>query len=287
MRPENSIPAGACNLAIIPRIEGVVFLARSVGLNLHLEGRRVVVIGAGRSIGRAIAEAFAAEGASVAICARSADQVTEVVQSLAAGGSKAFGAPVDVRETSQVEAFIATVADKFGGIDILVSNASAMAFAGGEEDWRAMLEVDLLGAVRSFDAAQNFLLASAAQHGDAAFVIISSASAIETNGPGAYGAIKAALIHYAKGIAREQAPKGVRCNVVSPGMVFTEEGAWGRVKVEKPELFAEMLGRNPMGRMATADEIAASVVFLASPRSSYTSGAHLVVDGAKPARVNF
>jgi len=256
-------------------------------MDLGINGKRVVVIGGGRSIGRAIAEAFASEGASVALCARSSDQVNDTVTALKVKGATALGAAVDVKDGAQVAGFVEAAAAAFEGIDVLVSNASAMAFTRGEEDWRAMVEVDLLGAVRSFDAAKPFLLASAETHGDAAFVVISSASAIETNGPAPYGAIKAALIHYAKGVARENAPKKLRCNVVSPGMVFTEDGAWGRMKVDNPTLYAEMLGRNPMRRMATADEIAASVVFLASPRSAFTSGAHLVIDGAKPARVNF
>jgi 3-oxoacyl-[acyl-carrier protein] reductase len=99
--------------------------------------------------------------------------------------------------------------------------------------------------------------------------------------------MKAAQIHFAKGVAREGAPKKVRCNVVSPGTVFFEDGVWGKVKAGMPAFFEQMLQRNPTGRMATPEEVAAATVFLASPRSAFTTGVNLVVDGAISRRANF
>ena len=99
--------------------------------------------------------------------------------------------------------------------------------------------------------------------------------------------MKAAQIHFAKGVARQGAPKKVRCNVVSPGTVFFEGGVWGNVKQGAPAFFEQMLKRNPTGRMATPEEIAAATVFLASPRSAFTTGINMLVDGGISQRVNF
>ena len=170
---------------------------------------------------------------------------------------------------------------------MLVSNASALVQGNGEDAWKAMFDIDMMGAVRSFEAAKPFLEAAAAKSGDAAFVITSSISAAETDDPNCYGAMKAALIHWAKGVARQNAAKKVRCNVVSPGTVFFEGGVWGNVKQGAPAFFDTMLKRNPTGRMATPEEIAAATVFLASPRSGFTTGSNLVVDGAISRRANF
>lgn len=256
-------------------------------MDLQLQGKSVVVTGASRGIGRAIAELFAEEGAHVAICARNADQVAEAVRSLEAKGVKAYGGAVDIADGSQLEAFIGRAADALGGLDVLVSNASALVQGGAEEAWRAMFDVDMLGAVRAFQAAKPHLEAAAAAHGDAAFIITSSVSAAEADSPSAYGAIKAALIHFAKGVARENAAKKVRCNVVSPGTVFFDGGVWGNVKANMPGFFDQMIKRNPTGRMATPEEVAAAAVFLASPRSAFTTGINMVVDGGISRRANF
>ncbi len=143
-----------------------------------------------------------------------------------------------------------------------------------------MFDIDVLGAVRTWEAAQPFLLEAAAKTGDAAFVIISSVSAVNAEQPSAYGAMKAALIHFAKGVGRANAPNKLRCNVISPGTVFDEDGPWGNVKRHAPAFFQQMLERNPTGRMATPQEIAAAALFLASPRSAFTTGcANMIVDG--------
>lgn len=256
-------------------------------MDLQLKGKKVIVTGATRGIGRAIADLFADEGADVAICARNADQVTEAVAALKAKGVNAFGRAVDIVDGPALRAFVSEAAEALGGVDILVSNASALVQGAAESDWRAMMDVDVLGAVRTFEAAQSYLEKAGETNGDACFLITSSISAAEASGPSAYGAMKAAQIHYAKGIARAFAPKKVRCNVVSPGTVFFEGGVWGQVKAGMPAFFDQMLKRNPTGRMATPEEIAAATVFLASPRSAFTTGINMVVDGAISQRANF
>jgi 3-oxoacyl-[acyl-carrier protein] reductase len=256
-------------------------------MDLQLKGKVAVVTGGTRGIGRAIAETFADEGANVAICARNADQVAETVKALAAKGVKAWGAVVDIADGPVLTAFIKQAGEELGGIDVLVSNASALVQGNAEDAWKAMFDIDMMGAVRCFEAAKPFLEAAGQKHGDAAFIITSSVSAAETDNPNSYGAMKAALIHYAKGVARENAPKKVRCNVVSPGTVFFEGGVWGNVKTGMPGFFEQMIKRNPTGRMATPEEVAAATVFLASPRSAFTTGINMLVDGAISRRANF
>lgn len=256
-------------------------------MDLQLKGKVAVITGASRGIGRSIAETFADEGASVAICARNAEQVAEAVEALKAKGVKAFGKAVDIADGPALRAFVAEAGEALGGIDVLVSNASAFGQGAGEAVWRGLFEVDLLGAVHAFEAAQPFLEKAAEKHGDAAFIITASVSAAEAQNASAYGAIKATLIHYAKGLARENAAKKIRVNVVSPGTVFFEGGVWGNVKESMPGFFDQMIKRNPTGRMATPEEVAAATVFLASPRSAFTTGINMLVDGAISQRVNF
>jgi 3-oxoacyl-[acyl-carrier protein] reductase len=256
-------------------------------MDLQLDGKTAVVTGASRGIGRAIAECLADEGVNVAICARQADQVAAAVKALEAKGVKAWGRAADIADGPAIKAFVADAARELGGLDILVSNASALVQGNAEADWQAMFDVDILGAVRTLEVARPHLEKAAAEKGDAAMVIISSVSAAESDNPNSYGAMKAAQIHFAKGVARELAPRKVRCNVVSPGTVFFEGGVWGQVKQGAPAFFEQMIKRNPTGRMATPEEIAAATVFLASPRSAFTTGINMVVDGAISRRANF
>jgi 3-oxoacyl-[acyl-carrier protein] reductase len=256
-------------------------------MDLGLKGKAAVVTGGSRGIGRAIADLLAEEGCDVAICARNPEQVAAAVKDLEAKGVKAFGQAVDIADGPALKAFIKAAGEALGGVDILVSNASALVQGVGEEEWKAMFEVDVMGAVRSFEAAKPFLEKAAAEKGDAAFLITSSVSAAEAQNASSYGAMKAALIHYAKGLARENAPKKIRANVISPGTVLFEGGVWGNVKAGMPQFFEQMIKRNPTGRMATPEEIAAATVFLASPRSAFTTGINMLVDGAISSRVNF
>lgn len=256
-------------------------------MDLGLKGRKAVVTGGTRGIGRAIADLLADEGCDVAICARNSEQVAEAVTALEAKGVRAYGQSVDIADGLALQAFVRAAADVLGGVDVMVSNASALVQGADEASWRGMFEIDVLGAVRTFEAARPFLEKAGAAHGDAAFLITSSVSAAEASNASAYGAMKAALIHYAKGLAREHAAKAIRANVISPGTVFFEGGVWGNVKAGAPAFFEQMIKRNPTGRMATPEEIAAATVFLASPRSAFTTGVNLVVDGAISTRVNY
>lgn len=256
-------------------------------MDLGLKGKNAIILGGTRGIGRAIADTLAKEGANVAVCARNADQVASAVGELKALGVNATGASVDVTDGPALKAWIAEAAGQLGGLDILISNAGAMAQGNDVAAWELNFKLDVLAAVNAFEAAEPLLATAAKSSGDAAFVIISSISAAMADRGDSYGPIKAALIHMAKGLARQHAKAGIRVNVVSPGMVFFEGGVWHTVKTNAPDFFAQANARNPTGRCATPQEIANAAVFLASPASSYTTGANLIVDGAVSNRVNF
>jgi 3-oxoacyl-[acyl-carrier protein] reductase len=256
-------------------------------MDLQLKGKRAVITGGTRGIGRAIADTLAGEGCNVAICARNADQVAEAVEALKAKGVSASGGTVDIADGNALKAWIEQAGQELGGLDILVSSAGAMAMGAAEDSWKQNLQIDILGAVNSVDAALPLLEESAKRTGDAAIVAIGSTSAVNATEPSSYGAIKGALVHYIKGVAKQNASKHVRANVVSPGMVYFENGVWHRVEQRAPEMFKASLARNPMGRMATPRDIANAAVFLASPCSSFTSGINMIVDGVITDRANY
>ena len=246
-------------------------------MDLGLHGLNAIVTGATRGIGRAIAETLADEGANVAICSRHDDDVVTTVAALQAKGVRATGRAVDVGDGPALQAWVRDVADELGGIDIVVSNVSALAIGGDEESWKNGFQVDMMGAVRLVDAAMPSLESSEA----ASIVTISSVSGREIDfASGAYGAFKAALVHYTQGLAYHLAGTGIRANTVSPGNTYFPGGVWSQIETGNPELFSTALGLNPTGRMGTPQEMANAVAFIASPRASFITGTNLVVDGA-------
>jgi 3-oxoacyl-[acyl-carrier protein] reductase len=246
-------------------------------MDLGLKGKRALVTGGTKGIGRAIAETFADEGADVAICARNAEEVTAAVAALAARGVRATGRALDVGDGPALKAWVGEVAAELGGLDAVVANVSALAIGPEEENWQQSFQVDLMGAVRLVEAAMEHLERSEA----ASIVTISSVSGREIDfAAGPYGTFKAALVHYTQGLAYQLAALGIRANSVSPGNTYFEGGVWNQIKDGNPELYNMALGLNPTGRMGTPQEMANAAVFLSSPRASFITGANLVVDGA-------
>ena len=253
-------------------------------MDLGLTGKRALVTGGTKGIGRAVVDIFAAEGTHVALCARTASEVDEAVAATRAKGVSATGKAVDVADGPALKSWVVEAAQELDGLDIIVANVSALAIGADEESWQAEFNTDLMGTVRAVEAAMPFLERSAA----AAVVIISSVSGREVDfAAGPYGVMKAALIHYAKGLSFQLAGKGIRVNTVSPGNTYFPGGVWEKIETGNPALFEQALALNPTGRMARPDEIARGVVFLASPAASFITGTNLVVDGALTRGVQF
>ncbi|MFN4143274.1 SDR family NAD(P)-dependent oxidoreductase [Aestuariivirga sp.] len=247
-------------------------------MDLGLKGLNVLVTGGTKGIGRRAADIFAAEGANVSVCARNEAEVKATVASLESAGVKAFGRAIDVGDKAALEAWVEGSAKALGGIDIVIANVSALAAAEDTEaSWQAEFEIDMMHTVRTVNASLPHLEKSKWP----SIVVVSSVSGreIDFTTP-AYGAFKAALIHYAHGLAHKLAPKLIRVNSVSPGNVYFKDGIWHYIEQNLPDLFKQALSLNPTGRMATPEEIGKGIVFLASPASSFTMGTNLVIDGA-------
>jgi 3-oxoacyl-[acyl-carrier protein] reductase len=253
-------------------------------MDLGLKGKKAIVTGGTRGIGHAIASTLAAEGCDVAICARHKGPVEETAAALARAGVRALGGTVDVADLPALRAWVEEAADALGGLDIFVANVSALAQGMDEEAWRRGFEIDVMGTVFGIEAALPIIEGS----DSGSIVVVGSTAMAEIYGPTrSYAAVKATLVPYVKGLARNLAAKNVRANMVSPGNVYFRGGVWNTVEERNPEMFASMLARNPMGRMGTPEEVANAVVFLASPRASFITGTNLIVDGALTQRVQF
>ncbi len=253
-------------------------------MDLGLAGKRAIVTGGTRGIGRQIVELLVAEGCHVGFCARDKAEVDGATAGLGGKSVQVIGGAVDVADDAQLRQWIADTADVLGGLDIIIPNASALVGGADVDAWRKGLEVDILGTVRTVEAAMPYLEASDA----ASIVAISSTAAINTaGGVRAYSGVKAALISYLSGLSTNLGSKGIRANTVSPGAIYFEGGVWDVRKREAPDAYAAAIARCPMGRLGSPEEVANAVVFLASPAASYISGTNLVVDGAATSRIQY
>lgn len=248
-------------------------------MELGLKGKGVIVTGASKGIGRAIAHAFAAEGANVAICARGAEALDKTRAEIAALSVKAHAASCDVGDAAALNAFLDGAHTALGRVDVLVNNPSGFGVTDNEEGWAASLAVDVMAPVRATWKVVPWLEAQ----GGGAVIHISSISGLEASLPGvaAYAAVKAALISHSKSMAMELAPKGIRVNCVAPGSIDFPDGFWDNVHKGNKAFYDGVVSTIPFGRMGTPEEIAAAVVFLASAKASWISGVMLPVDGVQ------
>ena len=246
-------------------------------MDLRLKGKNAVVTGASKGIGRAIAARFAEEGANVAICARAEASLRDAENTLRALGVAVFAQACDIADAEALDRFLDNARAALGSIDILVNNASALAFSDDDAGWRANLDTDVMASVRATHKVVPWMTANSG----GSIVHIASNSGLEAGSPAPYAAAKAALISYSKTSAIALAPQGVRVNVVAPGSTEFPGGLWEEIKHGNHALYEMVLGMFPRGRMGTPEEVADVVVFVASPRANWMTGACIVVDGGQ------
>jgi len=251
-------------------------------MDLGLKGKKAIVTGGTRGIGRAIANLLADEGVDIAVCARNASAVAETAAEIGRKGMKTWGAACDVADSAALRKFVGDAVAALGGLDIFVANVSALATAMDEATWRKSFDIDVMGTVVGIDAALPHLEKS----GAGVAIIIGSVAAVEVSGATRpYNAVKAALLPYMRSLAQNYAKRNVRVNMVSPGTIYFKGGVWNIREEKQPEFYKAALARNPMGRMGTPEEVADAVAFLASRRASFITGANLLIDGAASNRV--
>lgn len=253
-------------------------------MDLGLRGKKVILTGGSRGIGRATAELFAAEGADIAFCSRNAAQVAEAAAVMAAHGGAVIGEPFDMEAGHDAyRTWLAAAAEKLGGCDIFVPMISTSG-AGATGDWHKTLDFDIMGAVIGVEVLETHL-----EKSDCGSVVITASTAgLETFiVPQGYNALKGALIVYAGQLSQALGPKGIRVNCVSPGPIKFAGGNWEAIEGVMPELYHATEAGFALGRWGGPDEVARGIVFLASPASSYTTGTNLVIDGGYTKRVQF
>ena len=239
-------------------------------------GKRAVVCGGSRGIGRSIALGIAQAGGAVSICARGAETLEATRGEIARFGHTAHAGICDLGDAAAIRRYIGDAAQALGGIDILVNNASAFASNDDETGWATSVAVDMMAIVHATQAALPFLK-------DAKGVV--NTSSISAMRPAArqppYGAIKAAAIHYTATQAAMYAKDGVRVNCIAPGSIEFPGGVWDRRKSDNPSLYNAILRSIPFGRLGHPEEVANVVLFLASPLASWITGQTIAVDGGQ------
>lgn len=251
-------------------------------MNLDLDGKVAMISGGSRGIGRAVAAGLAAEGCRVSLCARGREGLDDAVRELRGRGAEAAASAVDVTREDQARRWLDETRSRFGEVDILVNNVGGSRpggdLAASGDDWRGGFDLNFFSALGLCRLAAP----SMRERKRGCVINVASIYGREWGGPMTYNAAKAALISLSKEMARELAPHGIRVNSVAPGSILFPGGSWDRRRKEDPEGIAAFVEREiPAGRFGTPQEVADVVVFLASERASWISGACINVDGCQ------
>jgi 3-oxoacyl-[acyl-carrier protein] reductase len=245
-------------------------------MELGLKGKFAIVAGASAGIGRAIAEGLAAEGVSVAICARRAGPLRETESALRALGVSVYAATCDVGDAAALDRFLDASKHQFGRIDVLVNNASGFGIVDDEAGWQASIDIDLMAGVRATRKVVPWMA-----EGGGSIIFISSISGLEAGTTPPYAAAKAAVISYSKTLAVKLAPKAIRVNTIAPGSIEFPGGRWENAKANNRARYDAVFNAIPWGRMGRPNEVADIAVFLASERASWVTGTCIAVDGGQ------
>jgi 3-oxoacyl-[acyl-carrier protein] reductase len=258
-------------------------------MSFDFTGKRVLVAGGSRGIGRAIALNFAAAGAHVGICARGQTALEIARADIGRYGHTVHAMSCDLADAASIAAWVPAAAEALGGVDVLVNNASGFGMGDDEAGWAAGVSVDLMAMVRCSHAALPWLQKSGAESGaksgadgGASVIHISSISAYRPSTRSApYAAVKAAMNSYTGSQAAMLCRKGIRVNGIAPGSVEFPGGLWEQRKTDNPALYERTFKSIPFGRMGTPDEIAEVALFLASRHARWMTGQVLTVDGGQ------
>lgn len=245
---------------------------------LRFDGRRVLIAGGSKGIGRCMALAFAQAGASVSVCARGTPALEALQADARAAELTLHTCIADLADAAQIGAWLQSAAEALGGIDVLVNNATGYGMADNEDGWAASLQIDLMAAVRASRMALPWLRAGI----DACILNVSSIAAQQPR-PGAapYAAAKAALSHYTTSQALALAAERIRVNAIAPGSIEFDDGLWDRRRSEDPALYHGTLAKIPFGRFGRPQEVADAALFLCSPLARWITGQILAVDGGQ------
>ena len=246
-------------------------------MKIDFTGKRAIICGGSRGIGKAVAMGFAACGGAVSICARNPEILEQTRAEIAAYGNPTHALAADLAEGAAVRAYVTSATEVLGGVDFLVNNATAFRTSDDEQGWMDTLALDLLPIVHATQAALPALRESQGS----VLNMSSLAAFLPSARQPAYAAIKAAVNHYTKTQAAMYAKDRIRVNSIAPGAVEFPGGLWERRKKESPELYEGILATIPFGRMAQAEEIANVGLFLASPLASWVTGQTITVAGAQ------